>query len=68
MTNTGTLAQLITSGNATITDLNDRISDWDVRLATRQRSLQKQFTAMETALGKLRNQSSWLSGQLAALG
>jgi flagellar hook-associated protein 2 len=68
MTNTGTLAQLITSGNATITDLNDRISDWDVRLSTRQRSLQKQFTAMETALGKLRNQSSWLSGQLAALG
>jgi flagellar hook-associated protein 2 len=66
--NTGTLARLITSGNDAITDLNKRISDWDGRLALRQTSLQKQFTAMETALGKLKNQSSWLSGQIASLG
>jgi flagellar hook-associated protein 2 len=66
--NTGTLAQLITSGNSAITDLTDRISDWDVRLQQRQETLQRQFTAMETALGSLKNQSSWLSGQLASLG
>ncbi|WP_432978676.1 flagellar filament capping protein FliD [Dactylosporangium sp. CA-233914] len=66
--NTGTLAQLITSGNNAITDLNDRISDWDVRLKARQETLQKQFTAMETALGSLKNQSSWLAGQLSSLG
>ncbi|WP_433050904.1 flagellar filament capping protein FliD [Dactylosporangium sp. CS-033363] len=65
--NTGTLAQLITSGNGTIKDLTDRISDWDVRLQQRQETLQRQFTAMETALGSMKNQSSWLSGQLAAL-
>jgi flagellar hook-associated protein 2 len=68
MSNTGTLAQLISSGNNAITDLNHRITDWDVRLSTRQQTLQKQFTAMETALGKLKNQSSWLSGQLSSLG
>ncbi|GAA0732491.1 flagellar filament capping protein FliD [Dactylosporangium roseum] len=67
-TNTGTLARFITSGNDAITELNDRISDWDVRLAARQQTLQRQFTAMETALGKLRNQSSWLAGQLSSLG
>nr|BFE65581.1 flagellar filament capping protein FliD [Dactylosporangium thailandense] len=66
--NTGTLSQLITSGNSAITDLNDRISDWDVRLQARQETLQKQFTAMETALGSLKNQSSWLAGQLSSLG
>ncbi|GGM60909.1 flagellar filament capping protein FliD [Dactylosporangium sucinum] len=66
--NTGTLARFITSGNDAITELNDRISDWDVRLEARQATLQKQFTAMETALGKLKNQSSWLAGQLSSLG
>lgn len=66
--NTGTLQRLITSGNDAITDLNDRISDWDVRLETRRASLQRQFTAMETALGSLKNQSSWLAGQLSSLG
>ncbi|WP_433079916.1 flagellar filament capping protein FliD [Dactylosporangium sp. CA-052675] len=66
--NTGTLSQLITSGNSAITDLNDRISDWDVRLQARQETLQKQFTAMETALGSLKNQSNWLAGQLSSLG
>ncbi|MER7002596.1 flagellar filament capping protein FliD [Dactylosporangium sp. NPDC000555] len=65
--NTGTLAQLITSGNSAITDLNNRISGWDTRLATRQKTLQRQFTAMETALGSLRNQSTWLAGQLSSL-
>ncbi|MFF5232009.1 flagellar filament capping protein FliD [Dactylosporangium sp. NPDC000521] len=67
-TNTGTLSRLITSGNDAITDLNHRVDDWDVRLQARQAALQKQFGAMETALGKLKNQSSWLSGQLASLG
>ncbi|MEV4514898.1 flagellar filament capping protein FliD [Dactylosporangium sp. NPDC049525] len=67
-TNTGTLSRLITSGNDAITDLNHRVDDWDVRLQARQATLQKQFGAMETALGKLKNQGNWLSGQLASLG
>ncbi len=67
-TNTGTLSRLIISGNDAITDLNHRVDNWDVRLQARQAALQKQFGAMETALGKLKNQGSWLSGQLASLG
>ena len=67
-TNTGTLSRLIISGNDAITDLNHRVDDWDVRLLARQATLQKQFGAMETALGKLKNQGNWLSGQLASLG
>lgn len=66
-TNTGTLSRLITSGNDEITDLNHRVGDWDVRLLARQATLQKQFGAMESALGKLKNQGNWLSGQLASL-
>lgn len=65
---TGTLSRLITSRTDAITELNDRIGDWDVRLTARQATLQKQFTAMETALGSLKNQSSWLSSQISSLG
>ena len=48
-------------------DFKDRIADWDVRLATRRKTLTRQFTAMETALSSLKNQSSWLAGQLGSL-
>jgi flagellar hook-associated protein 2 len=65
---TGTLTQLISSSNSRIKDLNDNIADWDTRLTQRQATLQRQFTAMETALGSLKNQSSWLAGQLSSLG
>ena len=33
----------------------------------RKETLTRQFTAMETALGTLQNQSQWLSAQLASL-
>ena len=64
----GTLSQLIKSGTEKVAELNRRVGDWDARLTIRRTSLQRQFTAMETALGKLKNQSSWLSGQIAAMG
>ena len=64
---TGTLTLLAKSSDASAKDLEDRIADWDTRLALRKESLTRQFTAMETALGTLQNQSSWLSGQLAGL-
>jgi flagellar hook-associated protein 2 len=63
----GTITSTIASRNTTIKDLTSRISDWDVRLATRQQTLQTQFTAMEVALQKLQSQASWLSGQVASL-
>ena len=47
--------------------LRTNIADWDVRLAARQSALQKQYSALEVALGKLKNQSTWLAGQVNQL-
>ena len=46
---------------------HNRISDWDVTLAARKEALEKQYSALETALGKLKNQSTWLAGQINQL-
>ena len=43
------------------------VADWDLRLELRQKTLTRQFTAMETALSSLSSQSSWLGSQLASL-
>ena len=63
----GTITSAIKSRQSAIKGMEDDIADWDVRLATRQSSLQRQYTALETALGKLQSQGSWLAGQLASL-
>lgn len=64
---TGTLTTAIAGGNDQITVLNDQISTWGTRLADRQSILQKQFSDMEVALGKLKDQANWLTGQIASL-
>jgi flagellar hook-associated protein 2 len=66
-TATGTLTLLAKSEDSQAKDIQARIADWDLRLALRKDTLTRQFTAMETALGSLQNQSNWLSGQLSAL-
>jgi flagellar hook-associated protein 2 len=63
----GTLTLAIQSRNDTIRTLNTDIADWDVRLTSRQQGLQRQYAGLEVALGKLKDQSSWLSGQIASL-
>lgn len=64
---TGTLTLLAQGRDALVKDFESRIADWDLRLATRKETLTRQFTAMETALSSLQNQSSWLAGQLNSL-
>lgn len=66
-TTTGSLVSLANGKDTQATDLQKRIDDWDLRLELRQQTLTRQFTAMETALGTLQNQSSWLSSQLGSL-
>jgi flagellar hook-associated protein 2 len=66
-TATGSLTTAIQSHNTMVTSLNDKISDWDTRLAGKQAALQRQFASLETALGKMKDQSSWLSSQLGSL-
>jgi flagellar hook-associated protein 2 len=64
---TGTITQAIQSRNDAVRTLTDQISDWDVRLQSRQEALQLQYSNLEVTLGKLKDQSSWLSGQIANL-
>jgi flagellar hook-associated protein 2 len=64
---TGTITLLSSSNTTKAKDLQSRIDDWDIRLALRKQTLTRQFTAMETALGSLQNQSSWLSSQIGSL-
>ncbi|RFU22880.1 flagellar filament capping protein FliD [Geodermatophilus marinus] len=64
---TGTLSVLAKGKDSLAEDFRDRIADWDLRLTARRETLTRQFTAMESALGSLRSQSSWLAGQLASL-
>jgi flagellar hook-associated protein 2 len=63
----GTLQSLIQQRNAAIKGLNDQVAAWDVRLESRKTALQRQFSNLEVALGKMQQQSSWLAGQLAGL-
>jgi flagellar hook-associated protein 2 len=64
---TGTLTTAIQGRKNEMKALNDQIDDWTDRLAIRQQTLNSQFTAMEVALGKLKDQGNWLSGQIANL-
>jgi flagellar hook-associated protein 2 len=63
----GTLGGIIRRRNESIRGLNDQVAAWDVRLATRKANLQRQFSSLEVALGKMQQQSNWLAGQLAGL-
>lgn len=64
---TGTLVQLAKGRDSLADSLQDRIDAFDIRLAARQETLTKQFTALETALNTIKNQSSWLSSQIGQL-
>jgi flagellar hook-associated protein 2 len=63
----GLVTGLIKRRNESIAALNDQVEAWDARLSTRRAALQRQYSALEVALGKLKDQQSWLSGQLAGL-
>jgi flagellar hook-associated protein 2 len=64
---TGMLTSLANSQDAQVKDIQSQIDDWTLRLQQRQSTLTSQFTAMETALGNLKNQSSWLTSQINSL-
>jgi len=63
----GSLTVAIQGRDARVKDLTDQIADWDTRLQTKKEALQRQFANLEVALGKLKDQSSWLAGQIASL-
>jgi flagellar hook-associated protein 2 len=63
----GILQGLIQRRTDSIKALNEQVSAWDVRLDLRKSALQKQFSNLEVAMGKMQQQSSWLASQLAGL-
>lgn len=63
----GTLTNKIRSTESTVTDLKDRINDWDDRLARRRDSLVRIYAALEVSMSKMQATSSWLSSQLESL-
>jgi flagellar hook-associated protein 2 len=64
---TGSIIGLAKGKDSIATDLTKRIEAWDLRLVKRKEMLTRQFTAMETALSSLKNQSTWLAGQINGL-
>lgn len=63
----GSLTLLANGEDSTATDIESQIDDWTTRLQLRQQTLTDQFNAMETALGTLKSQSSWLTSQINSL-
>jgi flagellar hook-associated protein 2 len=64
---TGSIVALAKGKDSLVEDMQKRIDSWDLRLAKRKEMLTRQFTAMESALSSLRNQSTWLAGQISSL-
>lgn len=64
---TGSILALAKGQDSIAKDIQNGIDAWDIRLARRKAALSRQFTAMETALSGLRNQSTWLAGQINGL-
>jgi len=65
--NTGTISSFVAGREEQIRQLDDQIERWDVRLELRETALRRQFSNLETALGRMQQQSQWLAGQLAGL-
>jgi flagellar hook-associated protein 2 len=63
----GTLTSTITSRQSQVRTMGLEISDWDMRLNAKRTSLERVYTAMESRLGELKSQSSWLTSQIASL-
>ncbi|MCW2724963.1 MAG: Flagellar hook-associated protein 2 [Frankiales bacterium] len=63
----GQITTQIKSQQDSIKDLTQRIAAFEDRMTLKQQSLQTQYSNLETMLGKLKSQSSWLTGQLATL-
>jgi flagellar hook-associated protein 2 len=64
---TGTLTTDILGRQSSVTNMQDGIAAWDLKLESKHDSLQKIYTSLEVTLGKLQNQSSWLSSQINSL-
>lgn len=63
----GNLTKAVEGRQATIKQLETSIAAWDVRLELREKTMTRQFTALDTFMNQWQNVGSWLSGQIASL-
>ena len=63
----GTLTKKITGQQSLVKNFTDRISEMDVRLAAREATLKRTFSALEVSIKTLTTQQGWLTSQIAAL-
>lgn len=63
----GTLTSAEDSRKARIKDIERQVEAWELRLDKREAALRRQYTALESMMGQLANQSTWLAGQLGSL-
>jgi len=63
----GSLTSRIKSTQETVSEMGDRISDWDDRLARRRETLVRIYSALEVSMSKMQSTSNWLSSQIAQL-
>lgn len=64
---TGYVTARATGEQDSIRGYTKQIAAFEDRMTLRQQTLQTQYAALETMLGKLKSQSDWLTGQLASL-
>lgn len=66
-TDIGLVTGAIDSRERERTRFDASIASWDQRLELRERTLIRQFSALETALSQAQSQGQWLASQLAGL-
>lgn len=63
----GQITAKITGQTSLSKDITEQIADWDRRLASREETLKRTYSALEVQLSKLNAQSSWIGSQLSGL-
>ncbi|MGV8968416.1 MAG: flagellar filament capping protein FliD [Cellulomonas sp.] len=63
----GSISLRVKSQQSYVKGLGDQVLNWDNRLELRRLALEKTYSGLEVALGKLNSQSDWLTSQLTSL-
>lgn len=63
----GAITKRIQGQESLVKTLNEQVTDWDTRLASRRSTLERTWAQLEVTLNSLQSQGDWLSSQLATL-
>ena len=63
----GQITKRIQGQESLVKSLNDQVTSWDTRLASRRSTLERTWAQLEVTLNSLQSQGDWLNSQLATL-